>query len=68
MELIEIKERIFSLKDTEFNRFELWFDKYGCDRGYGTLLTSVTKLGNRFVAEQRKPYGFTADYPQPHSC
>ena len=32
MELIEIKERIFSLKDTEFNRFELWFDKYGCDR------------------------------------
>jgi len=32
MELYEIKQRILNLKDIEFNRFQNWFDKIGCNR------------------------------------
>ena len=32
MELYEIKQRILNLKDIEFNRFQNWFDKKGCNR------------------------------------
>ncbi len=32
MELHEIKHGILNLKDIEFNRFQNWFDKIGCNR------------------------------------